>query len=321
MDRRGLLSSLGAGILVFTAGCGQPQGSDRTQQSQSPQRTQTLTETATPEEPKLNLPDDPLTEIGTTFGIQDVVTAFEGDYEGFDGSADEYEFETEPQASFDGSGVEISDARINKEISPDAVGTGQASGFAAGSYQTAWQAPAEGRYQLSARYSRHADILYDKPNRGNISASFDTSLLAIRHDDAEVIADVTHPEFQHKNGGLQEELAEFVISTGISTVVGTAFGLGLVARVILGRIVNNLIDLSQQVGSHESDIYDIYHRVEPNYRDPSTIGLEFEANAGETLIFELAPTLGVGFEIVDSWWYQPTLNGSFEFDAFGIDYA
>lgn len=312
MDRRELLSSLGAGTLVFMAGCGQLQGSDRTQPS---------TETATPEDPKLYLPDDPLTEVGTTFGVQDVITNFEGDYEGFDGSADKYEFETKPQASFDGSSVNVSDSRINKLINTDAVGTGQASGFAAGSYQTAWQAPADGRYQLSARYSRHADILYDEPDRGNISASFDTSLLAIRHNDAEVVADVTQPEFQHKNGGLQEKLAEFVISTAISTVVGTAIGLGLVARFILGRIVNNLIDLGQQVGTRESDIYDVYHRVEPNYRDPTTIGVEFEANAGDIFIFELAPTLGVGFEITNSWWYQPTLNGSFEFDAFGIDYA
>lgn len=321
MDRRELLSSLGAGTLAFTAGCGQPRGSDRTRQSSPSQQTQPSTETATPEGPKLDLPDDPLTEVGTTFGVQDVITNFRGDYEGFDGSADEYEFETEPQASFDGSGVDVSDTRINKSISPDAVGTGQASGVAAGSYQTAWRAPADGRYQLSARYSRHADILYDEPDRGNISASFDTSLLAIRHNDAEVVADVTQPEFQHKNGGLEEELAEFVISTGISTIVGTALGLGLVARFILGRIINNLIDLGQQVGSRESDIYDVHHRVEPNYRDPSTIGLIFEANAGDTFIFELAPTFCVGFEIANSWWYQPTLNGSFEFNAFGIDYA
>jgi hypothetical protein len=321
MDRRELLSLLGAGALAFTSGCGQQQGSGRAQQSTTPQQTPNSTETIPPEESKLDLPGDPRSEVGTTFGVQDTFKSFEGDYKGFDGSADDYEFETEPQASFDGSGVEISTARINKSISANAVGTGKASGLASGSYQTAWQAPVDGRYQLSARYARHADILYDEPDWGNIAASFDTSLLAIRHDDAEVVANLTQPEFQHKNGGLQEELAEFVISTGISTVVGTSLGLGLVARFILGQIVNNLIELGQQVGSQESDIYDVYHRVEPNYRDPSTIGLEFEANAGETFIFELAPTLGVGFEIADSWWYQPTLKGSFEFDMFGIEYA
>jgi hypothetical protein len=172
---------------------------------------------------------------------------------------------------------------------------------------------------LSSRYSRHADILYDHPDNGRISASFDTSLLAIRYREGGVLSKRRHPELQHKNGGLREELAEWFISKGISYLVGTALGLGLVARIVLGQIIGNLVELDQNIGDRESEIYDVYHRVQPNYDDPIQLTTEFEATEGEVFIFELTPTLGFGFELQNSWWYQPTSVASFDAHPFHIE--
>jgi hypothetical protein len=322
MDRRLFLSSLGATAVPTFAGCGQTvsdRGGSETKNGATVEATRH--DSGTPESPAIPLPGDPVRTRNAALDIQDVSGLFESESRGFDGDSDEYEFETEPQASFEQSGVDAvsSDNSVDLEVSADHVGTGRAFGLATGSFQTAWEAPTMGQYRLSSSYSRHANILYDNPDEGRVSASFDASLLAIRYREGEVISKRTHPELQHKNGGMNEELAEWFISKGVTYLIGTALGLGLVARIVLGQIIGELVELNQNIGNSESQIYDVSHRVQPNSDDPIQLTTEFEATEGEVFIFELTPTLGVGFELQDSWWYQPTSIASVDSHPFHIE--
>lgn len=320
MDRRRFLASVGATATTTLAGCAQDQPDRSTDSAidNGAVKSRQPRETTTPE---MSLPGDPSRTQNTSLDVQKVAAQFGSESEGFSAEPDEHEFEEPAQASFERSGVDTypDDDEVGLEVSADHLGTGRASGLAAGSFQTAWEAPADGQYRLSAEYVRHADVLYDRPDRGDISASFDTSLLAIRYRDGEVISDLTHPELQHKNGRLANDLAEFFLSTGATVLIGNALGLGLVGRLVLGRIIDRLIDLDQQTGTEESQIYDVYHRVQPNYDDPIGVTTDFEATEGEVFIFELAPTLGICFEIQNSWWYQPTSVASFEWRSFYIE--
>lgn len=321
MDRRLFLTSLGATATSTLAGCAQGRSiwiDNKKESNETPPQQQ---EASTPQPPDISLPGDPVRTQNDTLDVQDASALFESESQGFTSDADEYEFETEPQASFDQSNADVDfhDSSADLEVSADHVGTGRAFGLATASFQTAWEAPDNGRYRLWSSYSRHADILYDHPDNGEVSASFDTSLLATQYQEEEVISERTHPELQHKNGELREEVAEWFLEQGVSYLISTTFGLGLVARLVLGQIISNLIELDYNVGGSESEIYDVKHRVQPNYNDPIQLHTEFEATEGDVFIFELTPTLGFGFELEDSWWYQPTSIASFDWQSFRIE--
>jgi hypothetical protein len=339
MDRRLFLSSLGATATAAFAGCGQtPPGEDsredrsRTPRSSQQKETATLEsrattadperqESATTESPELPLPGDPIRTANGKLDVQNVTGFVESESEGFDRDAKVYEFETEPQASFGRSEVrtDSTDSSVSLEVSADHVGTGRAYGMATGSFQTAWEAPVSGQYRLSSTYTRHASINYDYPDNGDMSASFDTALLATRHQEGEVISKRIHPELQHKNGTLREEVAEWFIETGIAYLITTTFSFGLIARVALKQIIGRLIELNQNIGNDESAIYDVSHRIKPNRHDPPHLTTDFEATEGEVFIFELTPTLSFGFELENSWWYQPTSVASADWKSFQIE--
>lgn len=225
----------------------------------------------------------------------------------------------EGRASFDKARVSVNEEkrRVRLDTSADHLGTGEAAGMAAGAFQTAWQPPTDGVYRLTVRYNRHSSILYDRPDSGDFSGSFDTTLLALRHSDSQVLTKNTHAELQHRDGRLREELAEYVIATGTAAVVGSALGLGILGRAFLRQIVNALIDLGQYTGTGGSQIYDVRHRVSRSDR-PLEMSTTFEASSEETYILEATGSLGLGFEIQDSWWYQPTSIAQFDFESLYI---
>lgn len=329
MDRRLFLSSLGATATTAFAGCGQtpPDEDSREDRSHTTPESRATTaeperqETATTGSPELPLPGDPVRTANGALDVQNVTGFVESKSEGFDRDAKVYEFETDPQASFDRSEVRTdpTDGSVNLEVSADHVGTGRAYGIATGSFQTAWEAPVNGQYKLSSTYTRHASINYDHPDNGDMSASFDTALLATRHQEGEVISERIHPELQHKNGNLREEVAEWFIETGVTYLITTTFGLGLIARVALKQIIGSLIELNQNTGNNESSIYDVSHRIKPNRHDPTHLTTDFEATEGDVFIFELTPTLSFGFELENSWWYQPTSIASADWKSFQIE--
>ena len=88
---------------------------------------------------------------------------------------------------------------------------------------------------------------------------------------------------------------------------------------MVGEIISNLIELDQSLGNAESQIYDVYHRVPLNRDNPTQLTTDFEATEGEVFIFELAPTLAFGFEIENSWWYQPITIASVDWQGFQIE--
>ena len=312
--RRRILSTVAASSAVAISGCvrnSSSLGSPRETTDQAGGSSQDRSDTSAEDSPAIPLPGEPSRTQSGALNVQSVSAGFDSASQGFDQSADQYDFDTQPQASFDSSEVSAdqNENSVHLEVAADHVGTGQATGIASGSFQTAWEAPADGRYQISTTYTRFADILYNRPDRGSISAAFDTSLLALNHDTGDVVTRRTQPALRHKLGRLRREVAEWALEKAVTYLVSTYFGLGLVARVVLGAIIDELIDLGQSTGRRQSEIYDIYHRVEPNRDDPSQVSLEFEASEGDVFVFELAPTLEFIFEITGSWWYQPTAVG------------
>ena len=229
MDRHLFLGSLGTAAATTFAGCGRAPspadgGEERTDSTVA--STPVETATPTPEAPEVPLPGPPVRTRSGTLEVQGASTLVDAESQGFDGSAGEYEFQTETQANFDQSEATANpnDDSVSLEVAADHVGTGRAFGLAAGAFQTAWEAPVSGRYRLSSSYTRYADILYDLPVDGDVSASFDTSLLAVSHETGEVNSRRTHPELQHKNGRLRRELAEWFLEVGVTYLVATTFG-------------------------------------------------------------------------------------------------
>lgn len=116
---------------------------------------------------------------------------------------------------------------------------------------------------------------------------------------------------------MEGELAEYIIATGAAAAAGSALGLGLIGRLFLKQVVKQLVEL-EGFNNSGSQIYDVYQTVERHPEKPWSLSTTFRAAEGDVLIFELSSTLSMGFEIRDSWWFQPSFLAHCEFASFEI---
>lgn len=217
-----------------------------------------------------------------------------------------------------GSGTERVQAGRNGArlgFAPEHSGSGTASGYATGTYRTAWTAPENGTYQLKAMFNRWGEFGYNLPPRGEIMSSFDVNAQVINYDTSTVVADQRFPQpLQSSNRDASTVVGEFLIETAIAALVGYSLGLGLVARVLLQQVVDELIQLEDR-GSRGSQ-YDVTAGVE-RARSPINIGGPFEVTEGTTVVFEISPMLSWSYRLED-FVMAPQFDANFEMQGFQV---
>ena len=144
-NRREFLASTGGAILLSTAGC--------TEVGLSEDGNPT---TKTPDR-KFPPPGDPVSMSEEYLPLHQTTTSLETSSIGFDSEDGEADFD-DSKTSTDNE-----PPLTRLWVSGNHKGTGKASGFASGSFQTAWNAPSTGQYRLTVFYHRAGDIRYDHP--------------------------------------------------------------------------------------------------------------------------------------------------------------
>lgn len=166
-------------------------------------------------------------------------------------------------------------------------GTGRASAIGTVGYQTAWKAPKSGRYKLSVGYLRTDYYEYRRPEHGDVGLSMDSHLIATRAADSFVVSRNRQPDLRYRSGKLSQEALELFIETGITLLVGRALGLGLIARQVLGEIVDHLIEIEIQRTTSERTPWKGVHELSTT----------FSAHAGESFLFEYSATAGYDVDL------------------------
>ena len=209
--------------------------------------------------------------------------------------------------------VDENSARIS--FLPEHSGRGRASGYATGTYQTAWTAPETGKYQLKANFHRWGEFYYNLPPDGSVMTSFDVNAQIVNYDRSRVVASQKFPQsLQSSTKRISNELGEFLIETGVTVLISYSLGLSVVARLVLGRIVDELIELENTGGrGSDYDVAAILQR-EPN---PLNIGGPFKVTEETTIIFEISPMLSWCYELND-FQMNPRFDVNFDFEGFWV---
>lgn len=201
-------------------------------------------------------------------------------------------------------------------FTPAHEGTGQASGYATGTYQTAWTAPETGKYQLKAMFNRWGEFRYDLPQAGELMTSYDVNVQMVNYDTSTVVANQRFPQsLQSSNQQASSEIGEFLVETALTALVGYSLGLGIVARVVLHQVIDELIDLNSP--SRGGSQYDVVTRVEKG-ASPLNIGGPFEVTQDTTAIFEISPMLSWSYRLNESL-MNPQFDTAFDMHGFWVE--
>lgn len=200
-------------------------------------------------------------------------------------------------------------------FAPEHSGTGMASGYATGTYRTAWTAPETGAYQLKAVFNRRGEFGYNLPPSGEVMSSFDVNAQIVNYDTSTLVADQRFPQpLQSSNRSTSAAVGEFLVETAITAIIGYSLGLGIVARVLLQQVVDELIQLNSS-GSHSAQ-YDVTTGVDWA-QTPINIGGPFEVTKGTTVVFEISPMLSWSYQVED-FNMAPQFDASFEMQGFDV---
>jgi len=211
--------------------------------------------------------------------------------------------------------IRSEDGKTGLTFAPEHRGTGRASGYATGTYRTAWTAPETGQYQLKATFNRWGAFRYDLPRTGEVMTSFDVNAQIVNYDTSTVVANQRFPQsLQSSNQRASSEVGEFLIETALTALVGYSLGLGLVARVVLHRIIDELLELDSPGGPGRG--YDVVTSVERG-QTPLNIGGPFEVTKGTTAVFEISPMLSWSYRI-DDFHMSPQFDAHFDLDGFWV---
>jgi len=215
--------------------------------------------------------------------------------------------------------IDVGQTTTEMSFSPIHEGTGDASGYATGTYRTAWTAPKTGVYTLAAEFERSGTFKYDIPSSGDVMASFDvnTQIALYDEDASRILAEKQFPIPLRSSPAISSrEIAEFLIETGVTAIIGYSLGLGLVARVVLKQIVDELVELDDP-GSSGSE-YDVATSI-PDPNRTALISARFKVLEGEKMIFELSPMVSWAYTLQDTR-MRPQFDTGFEMKSFTIRY-
>lgn len=297
-SRRQFLGFVGSTTSIAISGCSQSEFSRQPGDNAG----------AGDEAKEFPLPGEPISIVEGELPVLRTATSAETESIGFDSGADEF-----------GTSIEMDGNYVGMEFSPHHTGTGEASGFATGVYQTAWKAPRSGNYRITAKLFRSGDLSYDRPENGDVVASFDMLLQMVQHGIQEVVSRGKLPQLQTSDGVPSKELQEFLIETALTAIIGRAFGLRLIGRLVLKQIIQRAISLGKSESDYDGGVgYEIVNRV---HRDPfytQNFSARFRVPEGTILIFEVAPTVSWSYELRDSA-MKPYFDGSCEFEKFVIE--
>lgn len=211
--------------------------------------------------------------------------------------------------------VRTGKGRTSISFNPYHEGSGRASSYATGTYRTAWTAPETGEYQLKAAFNRWGQFKYNLPPEGELMTSFDVNVQMINYNLSTVVANQRFPQpLQSANRQASSEIGEFLISTAISALVGYSLGLGLVARVVLSQVIDELIEIDSTGNGWGQ--YDVVKTVERS-NTLHNIGGPFSVSEGTTTIFEISPMIGWSYEFED-FQINPHFEGDFLMDGFYV---
>lgn len=290
-DRRSLLKLLGASVTASVAGC--------TTTDDSPGET---TDSSTQELPR---PGEPVRQESGSLPIHSRERLVGTRSDGFS-SGETDTFDTSVDA--DGSSA---------SFAPEHAGSGKASGLGGGTYQTTWKAPEAGKYRMGVKFIRSGGFFYNIPDDGSVMSSFDVSTQVIEPNEPRVVSQNRFEQaHQSSNVVSGDDIAEFIIEVGVSAILGQYLGLGLIGRAVLGRIVNELIDLDAM--GQSGGEYDVAHRVEANWGQPAVMYHDLQVPEGAELIFETSPMLSWGYDLTNSR-MEPVFDSSFTVKEFFVE--
>jgi len=202
-------------------------------------------------------------------------------------------------------------------FSPTHEGNGDASGYATGTYRTAWTAPKTGIYTLAAEFKRSGAFKYDIPSRGDVISSFDinTQIALYDEDASRILAKKRFPVPLRSSPSISStKIAEFLIETGVTAIIGYSLGLGLIARILLKQIVDELIELDDP--GDQGSAYDVATSIS-NPNKTALISARFQVSESETMIFELSPMVSWAYNLQDTR-MQPQFDTRFKMKSFTI---
>lgn len=298
-SRRRLLSSLlslaAASGLAGCAGGDESGASTPTvrQHTATPTQTRTLTDTATPThtQTRTDTPTatatprqyDPIARTGALPIQETAALPAEPQSSGITGD-DEIHALTN-RAAFD------SDQETHLEIDGALVGDGRLGMNAAGAFRTYWRAPETRRYRLTAAYWGNGGYEYaPAATDGRDYALCSETNLAV-FDGDRAVAHETHPDLQHRTGGLgttaAEQLLEFLAYRLIAPYLGLVGG--LIARALIGWA----IDLESRDPTEGGFLGDPF--------DPTQVITEFDAVAGRVYRLQVTPSVGFAGRSTVDW--------------------
>lgn len=301
--RRRLLSSLlslaAAGGLAGCVGGDDPETAAPTtrRRTATPTRTPTATDTptptdtATPTDTPTASPTptatprryDPLTRTGGLPIQETAGLPAEPQSSGITGDDEVHELAN--RATFD------SNSRTHLEVDGALVGDGRLGMNAASAFRTYWRAPETGTYRLSAAYWGNGGYEYaPRATDGRDYALCSETNLAV-FDGDRAVAHETHPDLQHRTGGLGASVAEQLLEFLAYRLVAPYLGLvgGLIARVL----IDWAIDLEPRDPTEGGFLGDPF--------DPTRITTEFDAIAGRVYRLQVTPSVGFAGRSTIDW--------------------
>lgn len=325
MDRRKYIKSMALGSVVATAGCtltpenNRQQDNDRQDPDQiikdstqadtaQPVGTPGATAEPNPSTVDVELPGTPVDIKNGELPIYQVQPVIDAQTSGLtedvgDGSKD----------------IDVGETTTQMMFSPIHEGQGVASGYATGTFRSAWTAPESGTYTLAAEYERSGAFKYDVPSNGNVMSSFDlnTQIIVYNETAPRILADKRFPIPLRSSPKIsQRKVAEFLIETGVAAIVGYSLGLGLIARVVLSQIVSELIELEDS--GDQGSAFDVETSI-PNPNDTKLISARFTVTEGTTMVFEMSPMVSWSYNIHGTR-MQPQFDTGFKMKSFTINY-
>lgn len=291
-ERRTFLRTMGSVGFATLAGCATE--SDVTEESEkTPEESQktisnpTATDTTSTSADGLPLPDTPIEEREGDLPVMGI-TAPKPEYteRGFtseDAVSEPKFLESEKRGSGPPPVYEVSMAGQH-------YGEGRASAIGVVAYKTAWQPPKSGRYRLTVGYLRSDYYAYERPDHGRVGTVMDSHLVATRSSDSAVVSRERRSELKYRSGELSEEALELFIETGVTLLIGRALGLGLIARKVLGEVIDQLIEV--RISDETEGVTD--------WRGVHELSTTFTATQGESYLLEFNSTLGYDVDPDDS---------------------
>jgi hypothetical protein len=289
--KREFLRAVGATSLPVVAGCTTRPDSDTSTETRRTtgvnpdptERDEQTTQARATVDP-FPLPGNPVTvSQGTLPFLSGSAPRPKTSVSGFNGEDDVKEFKDLA------SDVSLSVPRGDLTLAGSHYGAGMGSMFGTVTFQTAWRAPKTGSYQIRSSYLRSDYYSYEPPEYGSVGISMDSHLVALRHSDSQTLSRASQPDLRHRRNRVSDELIEMLIETGLTLLLGRVLGLGLIARQILGEIIDRIINIRPSKKSTGITQF--------NHDHPSELSTTFTAEAGEVYVFEYGATNGYCFQL------------------------